>query len=149
MGYFTGKAAGRVEEYVVTPQLQEQFGKALKLVRGAVCKNAAYAACLHGSYPSVRTKPRRREIVAEHDGWLRGKRFLMVPYHLVGAANLDEALLGGYVRVVRERYPDAPTPTVFRSDAMLADARGMRERIGDDAFVGLLPADALGGDGEL
>ncbi|AKZ57609.1 hypothetical protein SAM23877_4564 [Streptomyces ambofaciens ATCC 23877] len=163
---FTGKAAGRVEEYVVTPQLQEQFGKALKLVRGAVRKNASYAAYLHGSFgagkshfltvlhavlngdPSVRTKPRLREIVAEHDDWLRGKRFLMVPYHLVGAANLDEALLGGYVRVVRERYPDAPTPTVFRSDAMLADARGMRERLGDDAFVGLLPADTPGGDDE-
>ncbi|MEU4983613.1 hypothetical protein [Streptomyces sp. NPDC021969] len=163
---FTGKAAGRVEEYVVTPQLQEQFGRALKLVRGAVRKNASYAAYLHGSFgagkshfltvlhavlngeASVRTKPRLREIVAEHDDWLRGKRFLMVPYHLVGAANLDEALLGGYVRVVRERYPDSPTPTVFRSDAMLADARGMRERLGDDAFVRLLPADAPGGDDE-
>ncbi|MFC9061945.1 hypothetical protein ACFTXB_28510 [Streptomyces sp. NPDC057074] len=49
---------------------------------------------------------------------------------------------------MRERFPDAPTPTVFRSDAMLADARSMRERIGDDAFVRLLPADALGGDDE-
>ncbi|MGW7239269.1 hypothetical protein [Streptomyces sp. NPDC054804] len=73
----------------------------------------------------------------------------MVPYHLVGAANLDEALLGGYVRAVREQHPEAPTPTVFRSDAMLADARRMREQLGDDALVGLLPADsggAAGGD---
>ncbi|MFJ6420462.1 hypothetical protein [Streptomyces hydrogenans] len=162
---FTGKSAGRVEEYVVTPQLQEQFRKALNLVGGAVRKNTSYAAYLHGSFgagkshfltvlhavlngePSVRTKPRLREVVAEHDDWLRGKRFLMVPYHLVGAANLDEALLGGYVRVVRDRHPEAPTPTVFRSDAMLADALRMREQLGDEAFVGLLPAD-LGGAGE-
>ncbi|MGW3378624.1 hypothetical protein ACWDCO_00395 [Streptomyces albogriseolus] len=160
---FSGRSAGRVEEYVVTPQLQEQFGKALKLIRGAVRKNASYAAYLHGSFgagkshfltvlhavlngePAARAKPRLREVIAEHDEWLRGKRFLMVPYHLVGAANLDEALLGGYVRAVREQHPDAPTPTVFRSDAMLADAKRMREQLGDDAFVRLLPAD--GGDG--
>ncbi|MBQ1090127.1 hypothetical protein KBY47_13480 [Streptomyces sp. B93] len=163
---FTGQSADRVEEYVVTPQLREQFGKALRLVRGAVRKNASYAAYLHGSFgagkshfltvlhavlngdPAVRAKPRLREVVAEHDEWLRGKRFLMVPYHLVGAANLDEALLGGYVRTVRERFPQAPTPTVFRSDAMLADARRMREQLGDDAFVRLLPADAGDGDDE-
>ncbi|WP_063759483.1 hypothetical protein [Streptomyces sp. NRRL S-37] len=156
---FSGRSAGRVEEYVVTPQLQEQFGKALKLVRGAVRKNASYAAYLHGSFgagkshfltvlhavlngdASARAKPRLREVIAEHDEWLRGRRFLMVPYHLVGAANLDEALLGGYVRAVREQHPDAPTPTVFRSDALLADARRMREQLGDDAFVRLLPAE--------
>ncbi|MET9758471.1 hypothetical protein ABZ016_05355 [Streptomyces sp. NPDC006372] len=160
---FSGRAAGRVEEYVVTPQLQEQFGKALKLIRGAVRKNASYAAYLHGSFgagkshfltvlhavlngePAARAKPRLREVIAEHDEWLRGRRFLMVPYHLVGAANLDEALLGGYVRAVREQHPDAPTPTVFRSDAMLADARRMREQLGDDAFVRLLPADSGAG----
>ncbi len=160
---FSGRSAGRVEEYVVTPQLQEQFGKALKLIRGAVRKNASYAAYLHGSFgagkshfltvlhavlngePAARAKPRLREVIAEHDEWLRGRRFLMVPYHLVGAANLDEALLGGYVRAVREQHPDAPTPTVFRSDAMLADARRMREQLGDDAFVRLLPADGPAG----
>ncbi|MFE0962235.1 hypothetical protein [Streptomyces fungicidicus] len=161
---FSGRSAGRVEEYVVTPQLQEQFGKALKLIRGAVRKNASYAAYLHGSFgagkshfltvlhavlngePAARAKPRLREVIAEHDEWLRGRRFLMVPYHLVGAANLDEALLGGYVRAVRDQHPDAPTPTVFRSDAMLADARRMREQLGDDAFVRLLPAED-GGSG--
>ncbi|MGW7239268.1 hypothetical protein [Streptomyces sp. NPDC054804] len=47
---FKGDSAGRVDEYVVTPQLQEQFDKALKLVRGAVRKNASYAAYLHGSF---------------------------------------------------------------------------------------------------
>ncbi|MEU8651017.1 hypothetical protein [Streptomyces sp. NPDC048737] len=163
---FKGDSAGRVEEYVVTPQLREQFDKALKLVRGAVRKNASYAAYLHGSFgagkshfltvlhavlngdASARAKPRLREVVADHDEWLRGKRFLMVPYHLVGAANLDEALLGGYVRAIRDQHPEAPTPSVFRSDAMLADARRMRDQLGDDAFVRLLPADADGGEDE-
>lgn len=159
---FGGRSAGRVEEYVVTPQLQAEFDKALKLVRGAVRKNASYAAYLHGSFgagkshfltvlhavlngdPAARAKPRLREVIAGHDEWLRGKRFLMVPYHLVGSANLDEALLGGYVHTVRELHPDAPTPTVFRSDALLADARRMRERLGDEAFIRLLPDDSGG-----
>ncbi|MFE9920220.1 hypothetical protein ACFYQA_01185 [Streptomyces sp. NPDC005774] len=162
---FRGDSAGRVEEYVVTPQLQEEFRRALKLVRGAVRKGSSEAAYLHGSFgagkshfltvlhavlngePAARAKPRLREVIAEHDEWMRGKRFLMVPYHLVGAANLDEALLGGYVRTVRDLHPNAPTPVVFRSDALLADARRLREQLGDEAFVGLLPAGAPAGGG--
>ncbi|MFB8034491.1 hypothetical protein ACFC5Z_16435 [Streptomyces sp. NPDC056004] len=63
----------------------------------------------------------------------------MVPYHLIGAANLDSALLDGYVRTVRAEHPDAPTPPVYKSDALLADARSMRESLGDEAFARLLP----------
>ncbi|MEV6422842.1 hypothetical protein [Streptomyces sp. NPDC051662] len=154
---FTGSSAGTVAEYVVTPQLREQFDIALKLIRGAVRKNSSYAAYLHGSFgagkshflsvlhavlngePATRAKPRLREVVAEHDEWLSGKRFLMVPYHLVGAANLDSALLGGYVKTVRERHPDAPTPLVFKADSLLSDARNLRASLGDDAFARLLP----------
>ncbi|MFJ5155190.1 hypothetical protein ACIQCF_27075 [Streptomyces sp. NPDC088353] len=94
---------------VVLRDVLDKFDRALKLVRGAVRKNASYAAYLHGSFgagkshfltvlhavlngePAARAKPRLRGVIAEHDEWLRGKRFLMVPYHLVGAANLDEA----------------------------------------------------------
>ncbi|MFF0047825.1 hypothetical protein [Streptomyces sp. NPDC005498] len=154
---FTGSSAGSVEEYVVTPQLREQFDKALKLIRSAVKKNSSHAAYLHGSFgagkshfltvlhavlngePATRQKPRLREVVAEHDEWLRGKKFLMVPYHLVGAANLDSALLGGYVKTVRDRHPAAPTPLVFKADFLLSDARNLRASLGDDAFARLLP----------
>ncbi|MFE9169883.1 hypothetical protein ACFYNZ_10220 [Streptomyces kebangsaanensis] len=52
---FSGRSAGRVEEYVVTPQLREEFDKALKLVRGAVRKDASYAAYLHGSFGAGKT----------------------------------------------------------------------------------------------
>ncbi|MFJ4771568.1 hypothetical protein ACIP88_21085 [Streptomyces uncialis] len=154
---FTGSSAGTVGEYVVTPQLGGQFDTALKLIRGAVRKNISYAAYLHGSFgagkshflsvlhavlngdPATRAKPRLREVIAEHDEWLRGKKFLMVPYHLVGAANLDSALLGGYVRTVRDLHPEAPTPLVFRTDHLLSDARNLRASLGDDAFARLLP----------
>ncbi|MEV6437653.1 hypothetical protein [Streptomyces anulatus] len=155
---FSGSAAGSVEEYVVTEQLRREFDTALRLVRSAVKKNKSHAAYLHGSFgagkshfltvlhavlngePAVRAKPRLREAVAEHDDWLPGKKFLMVPYHLVGAVNLDSALLDGYVKTVRALHPDAPVPPVHKADFLLADARAMRETLGDDAFVRLLPS---------
>ncbi|MEU2600479.1 hypothetical protein ABZ669_25455 [Streptomyces hirsutus] len=86
------------------------------------------AAYLHGSFgsgtshfltvlhavlnnrPAVHTKSRLVEVVAPHDEWLRNSRFLMVPYHLVGSADLDSALLGGYVHTVRELHPGQPLP---------------------------------------
>lgn len=157
---FSDAAAGSVADYVVTEQLAKEFDKALRLVRGSVRKNTSYAAYLHGSFgagkshfltvlhavlnsdPSVRAKPRLREVVGEHDDWLPGKRFLMVPYHLVGAATLDSALLDGYVKTVRSEHSDAPTPAVFKADSLLADARALRESLGDEAFVRLLPTAA-------
>ncbi|WP_328223968.1 hypothetical protein [Streptomyces sp. NBC_00310] len=157
---FTGRDAGSIDEYVVTEQLQGEFRKALKLVGSALRKNASHAAYLHGSFGSgkshfltvlhavlngdaaARAKPRLREVVAEHDDWLPGKNFLMVPYHLVGAASLESALFGGYVKTVRRERPEASTPLVFRADSLLADARELRAKIGDEAFIGLLPEPA-------
>ncbi|KOG25166.1 MULTISPECIES: PglY protein [Streptomyces] len=168
-GGFTETAA-RVAEYVVTDQLKLAFGKALGIVRAAVRGGNSHAAYLHGSFgsgkshfltvlhavlnnePSARSKPRLQEVIAEHDEWLRGKRFLMVPYHLVGSTDLDSALLGGYVAEVRRLHPGAPTPAVYRADSMLADAAKLRNSIGHDAFVALLPSagtDSGNSDGDL
>ncbi|MFI1020999.1 hypothetical protein [Streptomyces olivaceus] len=153
---FGDDSAGSVADYVVTEQLAKEFDKALRLVRGAVRKNSSYAAYLHGSFgsgkshfltvlhavlngePSVQGKPRLREVVAEHREWLGGRRFLMVPYHLIGADTLESALLGGYVRTVRALRPDASVPTVYKSDALLADARALWRSVGDEAFIRLL-----------
>ncbi|WP_279329472.1 hypothetical protein [Streptomyces sp. OS603R] len=155
---FGGSSAGSVADYVVTEQLAKEFDKALRMVRGAVRKNTSYAAYLHGSFgsgkshfltvlhavlngdPDVRTKPRLREVIAEHSDWLPGRKFLMVPYHLIGSANLESALLGGYVKTVRSLHPEVPVPTVYKSDALLEDARTLRGTLGDDAFVRLLPS---------
>ncbi|WP_130799453.1 PglY protein, partial [Streptomyces otsuchiensis] len=141
----------RVHEYVVTEQLQGAFRQALDIVAGSVRSGNSEAAYLHGSFgsgkshfltvlhavlnnhASVATKPRLAEVVAPHAEWLRRSRFLMVPYHLVGSADLDSALLGGYVHTVRTLHPDQPLPAVFRADSLLADARRQREFLGDDA----------------
>jgi hypothetical protein len=140
----------RVAEYVVTEQLQKQFRKALGLVAAAVRSGDSHAAYLHGSFgagkshfltvlhaalnnhPAARGKPRLAEVMAEHQDWLPRSRFLMVPYHLVGSTDLDSALLGGYVHTVRRLRPEAPTPAVYRADALLADAHRQREFLADD-----------------
>ncbi|GDY56597.1 hypothetical protein SVIO_072200 [Streptomyces violaceusniger] len=140
----------RVAEYVVTDQLQEAFKRALGLVGAAVRTGSSHAAYLHGSFgagkshfltvlhavlnnhPAARRKPRLQEVIAQHDDWLRQKKFLMVPYHLVGSTDLDSALLGGYVATVRRLHPDKPTPAVYRADAAIADARRQREFLADD-----------------
>ncbi|WP_260470646.1 hypothetical protein [Streptomyces sp. RP5T] len=155
---FTDARAGSIDDYVVTEQLQGEFRKALKLVGSSLRKNSSQAAYLHGSFgagkshfltvlhavlngdPAVENKTRLREVIAENADWLPGRNFLMVPYHLVGAASLESALLGGYVRTVRRERPEASTPLVFRADSLLADARELREKIGDEAFISLLPA---------
>ncbi len=149
-GGFTETDA-RVSEYVVTDQLQAAFRKALSVVRAAVRDGNSHAAYLHGSFgsgkshfltvlhavlhnePSARQKTGLQPVIAENDDWLGGKKFLMVPYHLVGAADIDSAILGGYVATTRKLHPDNPTPAVYRSDAMLADARRQREFLADDS----------------
>ncbi|MFF3722028.1 hypothetical protein ACFYYM_06570 [Streptomyces erythrochromogenes] len=155
---FTDARAGSIDDYVVTEQLQGEFRKALKLVGSSLRKNASQAAYLHGSFgagkshfltvlhavlngdAAVEEKPRLREVIAENADWLPGRKFLMVPYHLVGAASLESALLGGYVQTVRRERPEASTPLVFRADSLLADARELLKQIGDEAFIKLLPA---------
>src|SRR5689334_7064702 len=105
-GGFTDTEA-RVAEYVVTDQLKAAFAKALSIVRAAVRDGSSHAAYLHGSFgsgkshfltvlhamlnyePAARAKPGLQPVIAEHDEWLRGKKFMMVPYHLVGAADID------------------------------------------------------------
>ncbi|MFD9503412.1 PglY protein [Streptomyces sp. NPDC060035] len=151
-----GESGQRVREYVVTDQLEQAFRKSLGIVKAAVRDNASHAAYLHGSFGSgkshfltvlhailndsaavARDKPKLQAVIAEHADWLAQegtrKRFLMVPYHLVGAASLDSALLGGYVATVRRLHPGAPVPPVYRADAALADARRQRDFLADDA----------------
>ena len=58
------------------------------------------------------------------------KRFLLVPYHLIGAESLEAAILGGYVDHVRREHPDAPLPAVYRAQGLLDDAREIRDSHG-------------------
>ncbi|GAB3950162.1 BREX-2 system ATPase PglY [Streptomyces sparsus] len=153
-----------LRDYVVTERLLENFDEALGLIRAALDGHTSKAAYLHGSFgsgkshfmavlhallsgsPAARARNDLDPVLTKHE-WLgtEGKRFLLVPYHMLGAKSLEQRVLGGYVSHVRKLHPEAPTPQVYRTDSLFADIRGLRARLGDQAVInGLVAAD--GGD---
>jgi hypothetical protein len=146
-----------IADYVVTEQLAVNFDRALGLIKSALETQASRAAYLDGSFgsgkshfmavlyaildgdPDARGKKGLADIVKKHDPWLRGRRFLLVPYHLPDSQSLDAAILGGYVAHVAKSDPGKPLPAVYRDDELLADARELRGRAGDQQFIAQLP----------
>ncbi|MGN9811549.1 BREX-2 system ATPase PglY [Micromonospora sp. BQ11] len=155
-------ADATLRDYVVTDRLLGNFDEALGLIRSAVEGHASKAAYLHGSFGSgkshfmavlhallrgeaaARGRDELAPLVAKHSVWLDGRKFLLIPYHLLDARSLEQRVLGGYVDRVRALHPDAPIPAVHRTDALLDQAASLREKIGDKQFIDGLP----GGDVE-
>jgi hypothetical protein len=77
--------------------------------------------------------PDLAEVVAKHE-WTAGKKFLLVPYHMIGAETVEERVLGGYLDRMHELHPDAPPPGLYDADAMMGNALQLREPFGDEAF---------------
>ncbi|MFI9462622.1 BREX-2 system ATPase PglY [Streptomyces xiamenensis] len=147
-------AVGALRDYVVTERLLENFDEALGLIKAALDGRTSKAAYLHGSFgsgkshfmavlhailrgsPAARARQDLDPILAKHE-WLAtdNKRFLLVPYHMLGAKSLEQRVLGGYVSHVKALHKDAPTPQVYRTDALFADIRALRLRMGDDRFI--------------
>ncbi|MEY9213492.1 phage resistance protein [Thermobifida halotolerans] len=152
------KQAQAIRDYVVTHQLARNFDEALSIIKGALAKGQSRATYLNGSFgsgkshfmavlhailshdPTVRGLNRMPTVLAKHDDWLEGRKFLLVTSHLVDAESIEAAILGGYVRTVRRAHPDAPVPPVYRADGLLADARALRATLGDEKFIADLPA---------
>ncbi len=108
---------------------------------------AVLYALLSGD-PAARARTEFDPVLTKHE-WLTtdGKRFLLVPYHMLGAKALEQRVLGGYVTHVKKLHPDAPTPQVYRTDSLFADIRANRATYGDEAVIrGLGGGDA--GDDE-
>jgi hypothetical protein len=159
------RAEETLRSYVVTPQLVQCFDQALTLIRSAVEGGSSKGAYLHGSFGSgkshfmavlslllqgntaARSVPELADAVSRHNRWTEGKRFLVVPYHLIGAVNLESAVLGQYAEHVRTLHPDAPTPGFYRAEKLFDDARRLRQRMGDDAFFAQLGGEGGGGGG--
>ncbi|MCF6522717.1 DUF6079 family protein [Streptomyces sp. JJ36] len=148
-----------LRDYVVTERLLENFDEALNLIRAALDGHTSKAAYLHGSFgsgkshfmavlhallsgsPAARARTDLDPVLTRHE-WLgtEGKRFLLVPYHMLGAKALEQRVLGGYVSHVRKLHPDAPTPQVYRTDALFDSIRAMRIRMGDKNIIAGLTA---------
>ncbi|MGE3841404.1 MAG: phage resistance protein [Vicinamibacterales bacterium] len=149
-----------LRDYVVTPQLVSCFDEALKFIRGAVTSGSSKGAYLHGSFgsgkshfmavlhlllrnhPGARGIPQLAPVVARHSEWMEGRRFLLVPYHMIGARSMESAILGHYVSYVSALHPDATMPGVFKAESLFADAEALRIQIGDVTFFDRLNARA-------
>jgi len=148
-------AEATLRDYVVTPQLVDAFDNALGFIKQSVESGGSKAAYLHGSFGSgkshfmavlnlllaghtqARSTPELASVVARHD-WTHGKKFLLVPYHMIGARDMESAILGQYAEYVRKLHRQAPVPGFYLAQGLFDDARRMREQMGDSAFFAKL-----------
>lgn len=151
-----------LDNYVVTEQLQECFDNALEQIETSLSLTESRANYLHGSFGSgkshfmavlylllaqsteAREVPELQSAVAKHDHWLEGKRFLLVPVHMINANvdRIEEAVLAAYVRRVEATDPGSPAPAVYRSVSLFENADDLREKMGDEKFFAELNAGA-------
>ena len=138
-------------QYVVTPQLVTCFDDALGFIRSAVDASNSKACYLLGSFGSgkshfmavlhlllqhnitVRSIPELATVCDNHR-WVENKKFMLVPYHMIGARSMESAILGGYVDHVQEHHPGCPLPGVYLADEIFENAKQYRERLGDEKF---------------
>ena len=108
------------------------------------------ASYLHGSFGSgkshfmavlhlilqgntaARGIPELAPVITKHNDWIAGKKFLLVPYHMIGSADMESGILGGYVEFIRRVHPDAPIPGVYLAEGLFRDAENLRKQMGDD-----------------
>src|SRR3954452_7237877 len=157
----SGKADRTLADYVVTPQLADAFENALGFIKSALDARNSKAVYLHGSFGSgkshfmavlhlllqhdarARAHEGMERACVKHD-WVQGKRFLLVPYHMIGARNMESAILGGYADHVRRVHPDAPWPGIYLADDLFANAVHQRKLLGDDKFFAQISQGAGG-----
>src|SRR5689334_16741170 len=151
-GVSDAHAAETVANYVVTDQLRRAFDEALGFIQRATEERKSAACYLDGSFGSgkshfmavlnlllaghakARSMPELANVVARHGAILNGKRFLMVPYHMIGARDVETAILGGYADYVRRMHPDAPVPGFYLGEHLFEDARRLQATMGDAGF---------------
>ena len=141
-----------LKEYFVTDQLAKCFDEALGLVESAVASGESKATYLHGSFGAgkshfmavlylllqgnvaARSIEKLAPVITKHNRWTQGKKFLLVPYHMIGAETLEERLLGGYYDAVSKLHPGQPPAGLFPSDSLVENARTLRQQMGDAPF---------------
>jgi hypothetical protein len=156
-----------LKDYVVTDQLVKCFDDALGLVESAVSSGESKATYLHGSFgagkshfmavlylllqgnSAARSLEKLAPVITRHNRWTQGKKFLLVPYHMIGANTVEERVLGGYYDLVAKLHPDRPPAGLFPSDALVENAHTLRGKMGDSAFFDALNGAATGDWGAM
>lgn len=151
-----GDPSRTLEDYVVTPQLADCFDRALSLVASSVADHRSKATYLHASFgagktalmsvlhlllqgdPAARSVPELGTVVSKYAERIDGRKFLLVPFHFVGKASMEQEILGGYVEHVRKLHPEAPLPAVYVADGILDEAQHKRRDQGDEVFFRIL-----------
>lgn len=141
-----------LQNYVVTPELAKCYDAALTFIRSAVQGRTSKATYLHGSFGSgkshfmavlhlilqgntaARGIVELAPVIQKHNEWLAGKKFLLVPYHMLGAHDTESGILGGYVSFMRSTHPVAPVPPVYMSATIISQARDEQASYGDEPF---------------
>ena len=62
----------------------------------------------------------------------------MVPYHMIGAHDMESAILGQYADHVRRCTPRRRCPVVYLAERLFEDARRLRAQMGDETFFAQL-----------
>jgi hypothetical protein len=159
-----------IADYEVTPQLAKCFGEALALIKASIDGKSSKGTYLHGSFGSgkshfmavlhlllqgnikARSIPELGSAIAANTSWLHtptgaGKKCLLIPFNLLGAQSLEQALFGRYVEYISKLHPEAPLPGVFIGEKVFQDADRLRGLMGDAKFFETLSAGASGGAG--
>jgi hypothetical protein len=144
--------AATVKAYVVTDNLVDRFSDALELIKAAVSERTSKAAYLLGSFGSGKSHfmailhlilnnnsaakgiIELADVITNANKWTAGNKFLLVPYHMIGANDVESGILGGYVDYIRRHHPDAPIPGVYKAERLFQDAENLRQTMGDEAF---------------
>lgn len=153
-----------VEQYVCTDAIAGSLRIGVKLVIQSLGDGRSRSDYLHGSFgsgkshwmavlslllrrdPALQRNPRLAAL-ANESSELAGRKILMVPYHMIEAKSLQQAILEGYVNRVHTLHPEAPLPAVFRSDALLDNAAKLRAQMGDESFLKVLNTGNHGEEG--
>ncbi|MGQ4808739.1 hypothetical protein NKDENANG_02127 [Candidatus Entotheonellaceae bacterium PAL068K] len=164
------RAEETLRDYVVTSELRACFDNALSFIHSALQSQTSKACYLHGSFGSgkshfmavlhlilqgttaARSISELAPVISKHNAWTQHKTFLLVPYHMIGAYNIESGILGGYVDFIRRTHPEAPIPGVHRAEGLFQDARNLRAQMGDEPFFATLSksrAAAVAGWGDL
>lgn len=156
---------GTLDSYVVTPQLADAFKDALNFIASTVIESKSKAAYLDGSFgsgkshfmavlhlllqrdPSARAIPELAEAIAASDPVLSPCTFALVPFHMIGAESMEQAIFGGYVKHVLRADPDATLPGVYADEPLFQQAEVHRELMGDEPFFAALNAGQAGSGG--
>src|SRR5262249_21041946 len=147
------------------------FDRALDLVGGALRDGRSRAAFLQGSFGSGKShfmallslllegnehawRIPELHVLRDKHAFAGKARLLQLRFHMIGhTGNLESAVFGRYIDVVKQLHPQADLPGIFADEKLFDDARRMLAELGEDRFFAPMNAgkksdDAWGSYGE-